>query len=322
MRSQADRLIEEKASLQYGLVTLEQALACGHSRKTVDHRVATRRLIPTYPTVYAVAGAPSSWHGDLLAAVLWSGGNASHRSAAFLHQLPGVKDPPLEITTFRREVMPHSGVIVHHTKRLPLDQSDRSQGIATTSIERTLLDLGAVWSERHVAVAMDAALHRGDTTLGMLDRCLYLTARRGRRGCAVLRRVLHRRLELTTFPESPLESLLYELLASSPLPDPVPQVPVRDAAGRLIARPDFLYPEFKLAVEAHSLQWHDSPEARAADARRHARLVACGYRIVYVTYRDIIDLPGATLVRVEKALRAGGWVPGSTAIGVELRKNG
>ena len=321
MRSEADRRVERAAAQQYGVITRAEAYRLGHSKWTVDHRVATGRLIPLYPTVFALAGTPSSWHRDLFAATAWTEGCASHRAAARLFDLPGVGSPPIEITAHGGKVMPHSDVLVHHTNRLPRDQLTKRAGIPTTSIERTLLDLGAVWPERNVAIAMDAALRRHLTTLGNLDFCLYLTAGRGRRGCAVMRRLMKRRVGLSSVPETPLETLIFELLSQSPLPDPEPQVSIFDPGGEFVARPDFLYREFRLAIEGHSMEWHTGIEVEASDARRHQRLLLAGYRVIYVTYRDVVDYPTATLMRIEGALREEGWRPGD-AIPAELEKKG
>jgi very-short-patch-repair endonuclease len=53
-----------------------------------------------------------------------------------------------------------------------------------------------------------------------------------------------------------------------------------------VARPDFAYPEVKLAVEGHSLRFHGSDLQRRRDAARHALLESLGWHIVYVSWWD------------------------------------
>jgi hypothetical protein len=100
-----------------------------------------------HPNVYTHASTPSTWHRDQMAAVMWAQLAASSaRAAAFLHGLPGFDDPPLEILTSCRKIVPRCGVIVHHTKRLPRDQILRVHSIPCTSVERTVLD--PMWDRR------------------------------------------------------------------------------------------------------------------------------------------------------------------------------
>lgn len=310
MRSAADRATEQIAASQYGVIGHAQARACGHSDRSINYRVTSRRFIPLHPRAYVIAGAPASWYRDQIAACIWSDGLASHRAAGFLWELPGCESSPIEITTSDIRILPRSGIAVHHTLRMPLEHVTKVASIPTTAVERTLLDLGAVFTESRVAIALDDALRRGLTTLGDLDYCLYLTARRGRRGCAVLRRLVHKRLETSTTPHSALETLIFELLAGSSLPMPQLQYEIRDGNGLLIGRPDFVYPQWKVVIEGHSKRWHWGEHASSRDAQRHNELTAMGHRILYVTWADVTEFPVATLMRIERALREAGWVPG------------
>lgn len=143
-----------------------------------QYRLQTGRWEALHPEVYVVAGTPQSWHRDEIAAVFWAQGLAGGRAAGKLYELPGCDDAPIEVlTTLRHKVMPRCGVVVHLTKRLPPEQVVIVDGIPTTSIERTLLDLCGQLRRRPSAIALDNALFRGLTTIGDLDFCLYRTAR-------------------------------------------------------------------------------------------------------------------------------------------------
>ena len=302
-----ERALEDLAETQFGVVSRSQALALGLSEDMIDNRVKSGRLRLLHPCTYAIAGSPSSWYRDVIAACLWSGGAASHRAAGRLWELPNCDEDVIEIVTSDLQVVPRSGIRVHHTQRLTEEQRTTIDSIPVTSVERTLLDLGAVFRRDRVAIAVDDALRRGLTTLGDLDYCLFRTARRGRRGCAVLRDVVRRRDAVKERPHSPLESLIFELLSRSSLPLPQPQYEIKDAAGTFVARVDFAFPEFKLVIEGHSRKWHLADEAAFRDARRHNELTSLGYRVLYVTWADVVNQPEATLLRVERALRESGW---------------
>ena len=255
----------------------------------------TKEWRALHPNVFVHTASPSSWEQLQFAACLWSGGVSAVRSAGFLYDLPGCECPSIEVVTTRRRKMPRCGIVIHHTSRLPREHVTKRRGIPVTSIERTLLDLCGYLSRRRGAIAMDDALRRGLTTLGSLDHCLYLTARRGRNGSGRLRELVHERVGLDSRPESPLETVIWELLLSSGLPLPTPQFVIRDSGGDFIARPDFVYPMQKIVIEGHSKKWHWGAQAHSEDARRHNKISRLGYRIVYVTWSDATVSPDSTL---------------------------
>lgn len=305
-----DRALDALAETQFGIVERSQAHGLGFSDYMIDNRVRSGRLRLVHPRTYAISGSPPLWERDQIAACFWSRGVASHRAAGRLWELPYCDLATVEITTSDVQIVPRAGIRVHHTGRLPEEQLAKIANIPVTAIERTLLDLGAVFRRDRVAMAVDDALRRGLTTLGDLDYCLFRTARRGRRGCAVLREVVRRREKVTETPHSVLETLIFELISRSSLPMAEPQYVITDPSGSFVARPDFVFPEFRLVIEGHSRKWHLGDEAAFRDANRHNDLTALGYRVLYVTWADVVDRPAATLMRIERALKEAGWVPG------------
>ena len=205
--------------------------------------------------------------------------------------------------------MARCGIVVHLTKRLPHEQITKRDALPCTTVERTLMDLCAQWDHRRAAIAIDQALFRRLTTLGSLDHCLFLTARRGRNGCGRLRTHLKKRLTLTTFPNSPLETVIFEMIVDAGLPLPELQYVIRDQRGHFIARPDFVYPEQRLIIEGHSKLWHSGVYAEEGDRARGAKLLQEGFRVVYLSWADAIshrdrtvDLIRAHLMRSGRAL--------------------
>jgi hypothetical protein len=255
-----------------------------------------------HPSVFTFITNPPSWARDLSAACIWSKGVAAGRAAGHLHGLACCEDPPLEVLTANRKIMPRCGIVVHYTNRLPTEQIVEINGIPCTSVERTIMDLCGRLPKREAAVVLDDALRKGLTTLGALDHLLFRTARRGRDGCGVLRELIKRRAGLSRLPDTPLETVIFELICKYDLPMPSIQHEIRDAEGRFVARPDFVYPDEKLIIEGHSVKWHSSPEHRAGDLRRHARLEALGYLIEYLMWPDATTYHRATAERLRSLL--------------------
>jgi hypothetical protein len=276
----------------------------GHSARTIGYRVDSGRWELIHTGVYALAGTHASWEREQMAACLWSKGASAGRAAGYLHQLPGCDDPPIEVvTTHHHRPMPRCGITVHYTTWLPMEQVTRIHSIPATSIERTLLDLCGQMAQRRAAIALDNALHRGLTTLGAIDHCLYLTARRGRNGCRVLRNLMLDRVTLEEAPTTPLETVILQMIAGSTLPLPSPQVSIHDDNGAFVARPDFLYRKEKLIIEGHSRLWHWGKEAESRDLNRHNKLCALGYRILYLTWADATKFRARSLSTIESMLQ-------------------
>lgn len=290
---------------QRGLFSRKQASGLGLTEGQICHRVTSGRWMAVRPGIFVFEGTRVDWQSEQLATVAWSGGVSSHRAAARLYGLPGFDEAEFEVTTYNTQVMSRCGISVHHTNRMPREQIATPAGLPCTSVERTLLDLGAVVSPGRVAVALDHALMTGMTTLGSLDFCLYLTARRGRRGCRTLRELIRKRIGLGDVPNSPLETVIFEFLVSFGFPLPHLQLEIRAEDGRFIARPDFVYPDRRAVIEGHSKKWHSEPEKQKRDAARHNDLVLDNYRILYITWYDVTVSRLATAQRVESFLEGG-----------------
>jgi very-short-patch-repair endonuclease len=99
--------------------------------------------------------------------------------------------------------------------------------------------------------------------------------------------------------ESPPESRLRVVLALAGRPA-VPQYTVRDAAGNFVARVDLAYPDRRVAIE-YDGAWHGERGQLARDRRRHNRLVAAGWTVLYVTAADMHD-PESLVARVEAVI--------------------
>lgn len=295
---------------QRGAFRRQQALAAGHRRSTIDNKVRSGEWKVLHPGVYCHRSMPQTWELEMSAAILWAyPAAASCGAAARLHGLPGFEDADVELMTTNRRVSSRCGITVHHTNRLPHDQIIVVSGLRATSIERTLLDLCGFAPRRRAAIALDHALHTGLTTIGDLDFSLFLTARRGRNGCGVLREMVKARAVLDEYPNSPLETVIFEMFNESTLPMPELQLSLYDERGGLIARPDFVYPEQRLVIEGHSRLFHTGHEFEEADRIRHERLRGSAHEVMYVSWSDATRYRESTVRTIEKKLIERGWKP-------------
>jgi hypothetical protein len=153
-------LIARIAEHRFGVFTRADALACGMPLRSIDSRLKSGRWKALHPGVYVVAGTPDHLASSIGSSCLWAGtGSAASHSAAAAHWgLAGLGEGPVEISTYR--YLRSDDVIVHTRCRLQRRDARMREGIAVTSVERTLIDLMAVCSVEQVEIALDDALTR------------------------------------------------------------------------------------------------------------------------------------------------------------------
>jgi hypothetical protein len=232
-------------------------------------------------------GRPT-WEQHLQVVVMACGahGAASHRSAARLHALDGFDSPgngAIEASVSRAfRLDPAVSSVVHHVT--PFDSTDLTivNGIRCTTVERTLADLGSVVPGRKpVRRALTSARRKG------LDlakaRCVAERLHRpGQAGTGVLLRLLDSVPWEGTLPQTWFEELLGLCLDDPSLPPRVPQCPIRDDYGRIVARTDIGIPAVRLGIEAHSRRFHFGPDAGELDEDRDIAATRCGWELMYL----------------------------------------
>ena len=210
-----------RAPPQHALIAAAQFAALGGTAAMARHRLRTGRWARAAEGVFRLAGAPVTWHSQVLAAVLAGGDGAvaSHRTAGALHQLDGCRQGVPEVTV-PGDGGTGPGVRTHESTDLHLATMVRIDGIPTTTVPRTLLDLGAVVPRRRVHLAVDNARRRSLTDWGQLLDVLVTHARRGRRGVGALRAILDEHYDELAVTDSAPERLLVTLLVQGGLPRP------------------------------------------------------------------------------------------------------
>lgn len=311
MLDSMDRKVARLAEKQHGVVTYEQARAAEMTPGAIRHALAVQRWEAVAEGVYRVCGSPPTWEQRLLALTLAAGpaAAASHRSAAALLGIPGFeRRGAVEVTTPRARQHRAPASIVHRWRAFPDHHLTVIDGIVTTRVARTLVDVAGVLHPERTARAVDNCLAAGTVTVDSLRTAFDDLARRGRKGVAVMRAILVDRDGDYVAPASELEARFLSLLRAAGLPAPVRQLDAGDDHG-WIGRVDFAYPAIRLLIELDGRRHHSALVDRKADERRDARFLGGGWRHVErFTWSDIVDRPEAVLTRLAQLLSLNGSV--------------
>jgi very-short-patch-repair endonuclease len=232
----------------------------------------------------ALAAPPQAVFGGLTAASWWS----------MRGPLAEPEDPV--------EVILPPGVRWNPGARVLVRTASTSDDVVTdgllryTDRTRTALDLIRRGPLDDAVVLLDRLVHH---RAAFLDDVRTAAARLPRcRGSALARQVAGRADGLA---QSPPETRLRLLIHRSGLPIPVAQFEVRHQRRR-VAQVDFGFVEQRLAVE-YDGGWHGGQDQLRRDRARMNRLLAAGWRVLFVTDVDMRD-PVALVARIAAALAA------------------
>jgi hypothetical protein len=298
--SSIDARVAPTFAQQHGLITRSQAVTAGMSPRQVQWRLETGRWLVVETSTYRLAGVPFTWETRVLAPVLATGGLASHRSAAVIWGIGGIRAGAPEITVGRPNRYRRTDVRVHESGDLASAGRRVRDGIPVTGVARTLVDLGASvpWS-----VVEDAALDALDRRLvswPTILRTYAVHSRQGRTGCGAIRQVIDKNLH-KAIPGSRLELRLERLVVRGGLPTPERQVDITDRLG-FIGRGDFAYRKQQVVIEVDGRSVHARRLAFEADAIRRSRMSAAGWAVIHVTWEQLLGDPAGVLDRIAAAL--------------------
>lgn len=284
------------AARQHGVVATRQLGDLGLSASGIHHRVRAGRLHRVHHGVYAVGHPVLTRSGRWSAALLACGPGAvlSHRTAAASWDLRPQTGGPIELTVPARGSRRRPGLRIHCRSAIGPHEVVTRDGLATTSMARTLVDLAEVVTEAQLR----RALARADL-LGALD-VHALHAAGGRRGGALLRRVLATYAPDEARTRSELESLMLGLISAHDLPRPRLNAIVLD---RFEA--DFVWPAQQVVVETDGFAAHTTRASFAADRVRDRALQAAGYRVLRFTFAEVDRAPAAVADEIRAALSGG-----------------
>ncbi len=297
--------VAELGALHHGAFTRRQATPLGITARDIRRLVVARLLDEPARGVLRFTAAPVTWHQQLFIATEAGAGGyaAAVRAAGRLHHVDGLhRNRTLEVIgQLGRGRIGRGDVIQHWTTYLPKQDLVEIEGIKSTGLARTVCDLCDELDTDDAVRVLDDFERRG-ASLNWLRLTGERLHRPGQRGTGVVLRLLDRRQVGGRVPDSWFERLVEKCVAIPGLPPWERQYIVRDTVGRFIAKPDLSCPQLRLAVEAHSREFHFGARPEAFDQRRDNRLAALGWDVRYVGWYDTED-PAAVAEMLEVIAR-------------------
>ena len=274
------------------------------SDRTIDGQAEAGRLHPVLREVFAVGHRAIDREGQMLAAVLACGEGTvvSHGSAAELLGLWDKRPVLVNVIAGTQAGRKIDGVRWHRV--LPPEPREVVvvDGVPCTTVARTLVDLAGCLSRKTLSRLVEQAAVLRAFDIDEVDRIL---ARGRRRGAPQLRAILDAwRSEDEKAPRlrSLLEARLFPGLIEAGLPRPQCNVELRNDGRRLEV--DLFWEEQRLVIETDGEATHGTRAAFQRDRHRDQILVAAGYRIARITWRQLEDEPEAVVARIKRMLAA------------------
>jgi len=282
--------------------TTRQALADGLNNRQLTDMVRSGVISRIGRGVYRQGSSPQLPDPDGLSRSMRAA--ISHASGAAWLGADLINPPNrLHLTAPRdrgRRVDCVDGVRLHRADVGPDELSVIRGALVTTPI-RTVLDVARSMPLTEAVAIGDSLCRGGGFTLDQLRRAAAaVPVGPGRSAIQAAARLVDGRAE------SVFESITRVNLAIAGLPTPRTQFEVRAPDGRWVARVDFAWPEARVVLECDGYEFHSSREAFGRDRRRWNTLSELGWRVVVVTWRDVIDDPAYLVGLVSGALPLAG----------------
>ena len=273
-----DRRLAVVAAAQANLLSRADVHACGGTDDEIEHRLKTARLRQLHPGVYLFGARILTWGQEVRAGILAAGEGAmaSHRCAVLVWGLGGIRSAPVELVVPHNGQPTPTGVIVHRSRRS--EPASVVDGILTTSVERTLLEVGAVCPQVVVEKAFSSAWRRNLTSPAKVERYLEQHGGKGRRGTTRLREVLAIYADGGRAPGSDGEVAFLRCLREAGVEEPVRQYEIELPDGSK-ATADFAWPRRRKVIEFVGLESHADSRAHAYDTLREDDLGAVGWAL-------------------------------------------
>lgn len=295
--------IARLAERQHGVVARRQLSALGLSEREIDLRIASGDLHPVFRGAFAVGHLAIDRPGRMLAAVLACGDGTvlSHGSAAELQGL-WTGSRSRSTSSRRAEPVARSPTSAGTTCFAPrLQKIEIREGIPCTTVSRTVVDMAGRMGSTALRRLVERAAIQRRLEVREVDRILALGRRRG---APQLRAILDPwRTDTERRPRlrSPLEAHLLPALVAAGVPRPECNVKLQVDGGRPL-EVDMLWRAEKLAIEADGEETHGTRRAFQEDRKRDQRLLAAGFRVARVTWRQAEDEPTGVAARIKRML--------------------
>jgi very-short-patch-repair endonuclease len=281
------------------VVSRRQLLELGFGPATITRRIRDGRLNPVHAGVYLVGHeAAPELALEMAATLACRGAVLSHRTAARLWRLIELPSTlPIDVTVDRGWAPARARIRVHRVG--PIDRRDIRdfRGIPITSPPRTILDLAFALDLPRLEAVVATGERRGIVRTAELEE--QLGRNRGRRGAPALAMLLGR-IAKPALTRSVAERRLLSLLRSRGLRGFNTNVPIAPYEV------DVAWPAERVVVELDGYAFHADRAAFERDRHRDAELQARGYRVIRVTWRQLVHDPAAVADRIARTLALSG----------------
>ena len=295
----ADRSVLALASRQGGVITFDQATACGLSRGAIRYRQRAGRWTVVSRSAYRIIDMVEP--RDLIRAAIAVLPNSvvSHEAAAELHSIARVRRSLAVVSVHTRTTHSFPGVTVHRNHDLSISHMETLGNLPCTTIPRTVVDLAGVLHPKHVGRIVDDLITQKRLTVEHLSAVLGDVARRGKSGSTTIRSVLEQRGSGIDRNATVLEIRGLSVLRTGGLPDPhlehfIPWNPTR--------RFDACYPDWSIAIEWDSRRWHAGQDAFEQDRERDRSALLHGWSVYRFTWQDVTERPEHVVETIQLAI--------------------
>lgn len=296
---QSNTSILHTAALQGGVLRRDQAIEAGFTKDQIDWRVSNGHWELITNGGYRLLELPGRLHLAKAAMTILPDATVSHYSAAAIHDLASVSRRIVSVTVASKTTHAFPGVRVFRNDDLAAWHRSEISGLPTTTLERTVVDLAALLSERHMEFIVDDLLAAGRFGTKELTSVLDSVARRGKPGVGCMRAILEKRSS-SDDDQSPLEKAGNALLVKAGFTGFEREYPIPWSA---LQRFDTAFPFNRLAIEWDSRSWHTLKLAFQNDRERDRLAMEHGWRVLRFTWKDVHDNPSSVAESLRTVLR-------------------
>lgn len=281
------------ASTQHGVVTASQMAALGFSADQVWRLMQRRRIRAVARGVYAVGHQRDDLQSAHAAALLMAGRGAYlfRRSAALQLELPVDRPEVPEIGIPPSRAVRHEQLTTFRSGTIDRALDVRKiEGMPTTTVARTLVDLAGVLTKRELVRVCERAAFRKLLNDDEVIDCLRRA--KNAKGAATLRSIVSQ----GAIEGSGFERNVIDALAAAGADEALLQAEFRLPDGTPFFV-DLCWHERKVIVEVDGPH-HEHPIFAAKDAERDAAAHAQGYTVLRVTAKAWKANPDAQIHRI------------------------
>jgi very-short-patch-repair endonuclease len=290
-----DGRIAALAGRQRTIVSHQQLIALGCSRRVIAHWVNRGRLQLVFFAVYSVVCGELPPLAREQAALLACGERSflSHHTAAAIWGLRRPLPVEVQVSVVGRRCSSRKGMRRHEIHEIDREELRHHEGLWVSSPERAILEIAGALPAPDVAAAIDDGL--AGKVLNRRKLADVLARHRGRRGAGRLAAVLAGGTG-RTITRSRAERAFLKLIRDARLPAPQ----VNEPFGRWEL--DFVWPEHRLVVEIDGYGFHSGPRAFHRDHEKDLALADARLDVRRFTRHHVVEQSALVLARVAAEL--------------------